>query len=447
LAYTLNDNSFRIGDPPMNALLDGPEANLQNALNDASNRFRSEFKIVSDIGPGTIDRLDFPSADEVTKWRDTMKPRLPVIIPIVVTGHLPTGARTISFRFPEVVGMIVVTSEIPYVEPISEPVEAGEFSTPVSIAEGPVPGNSAANRAGGASSTPFMSAASAAVLAPPLKSAGSAKSPRMAPSAPPLSPTVSAPPSGAAEKAASGIPLGPYDVPTIGGAPKATNAANSPVVAGQNRAAEANVPASSPQIAYETALTRQPSWETVMYRYLKMGFHHIVPDGIDHILFVSGLFLFSRKIKSLLVQVTAFTIAHSLTLALSLYGVFRLPPSVVEPMIALSIAFVAIENIFSSELKWWRPLVVFGFGLVHGLGFASALLDLGLQRKDFLRALVGFNCGVECGQLFVVLILLILFGMWRNAANYRKYVVIPGSALIAVIAVFWVVQRLILYYG
>jgi hypothetical protein len=162
---------------------------------------------------------------------------------------------------------------------------------------------------------------------------------------------------------------------------------------------------------------------------------------------VSGLFLFSRKIKSLLVQVTAFTIAHSLTLALSLYGVFRLPPSVVEPMIALSIAFVAIENIFSSELKWWRPLVVFGFGLVHGLGFASALLDLGLQRKDFLRALVGFNCGVECGQLFVVLILLILFGMWRNAANYRKYVVIPGSALIAVIAVFWVVQRLILYYG
>ena len=195
------------------------------------------------------------------------------------------------------------------------------------------------------------------------------------------------------------------------------------------------VTASSPPTPGPGTLTR-------LGRYVHMGFRHILPDGLDHILFVLGLFLFSTRLRPLLVQVTAFTVAHSITLGLSLYGVVRLPPAVVEPLIALSIVFVAVENIRTTELRASRTLVVFGFGLMHGLGFATALIDLGLPRRDFLTALVGFNCGVELGQLTVVAIAAGTIGWLRRWRYYRPAVVWPLSAGIAAVATCWTIQRL-----
>lgn len=178
-------------------------------------------------------------------------------------------------------------------------------------------------------------------------------------------------------------------------------------------------------------------------RYIIVGFHHIIPKGVDHILFVLGLFLFSTRLGPLLWQISAFTVAHSITLGLALYGVVRLPSSVTEPLIAASIVFVAVENIFFKDLKPWRYAVVFCFGLIHGLGFASAFANAGLPRQNFLIGLVGFNLGVECGQLFVVAGAFLAVGWFHHQSWYRKGITIPASSLIALIALFWTFQRIL----
>jgi hydrogenase/urease accessory protein HupE len=180
-------------------------------------------------------------------------------------------------------------------------------------------------------------------------------------------------------------------------------------------------------------------------RYLTLGFTHIVPHGLDHMLFVLGLYLLSGRARSVLWQVSAFTVAHSITLGLSMYGLVTVPPRVVEPLIALSIAYVAIENVFLSELKTWRVALVFTFGLLHGMGFAGALKDLGLPRSEFVTALLTFNVGVEAGQLAVIGTAFVLVG-WHcaNQAWYRSRIVVPASMLIACTAVYWTFERLAL---
>ncbi len=115
--------------------------------------------------------------------------------------------------------------------------------------------------------------------------------------------------------------------------------------------------------------------------YLKLGYLHILPLGFDHILFVLSLFLLSPRLKPVLWQATAFTVAHSVTLGLAMYHIITPPARIVEPLIAISIVYVALENIFSPKLKPSRVAVVFLFGLVHGLGFAGALGRLGLPQK------------------------------------------------------------------
>ena len=180
----------------------------------------------------------------------------------------------------------------------------------------------------------------------------------------------------------------------------------------------------------------------VLLDYVVLGFTHIVPKGLDHILFVLGLFLLSARMGPLLIQVTAFTVAHTLTLALSVYGVVSLSPAIVEPLIAASIAYVAIENVLTPTLKPWRALVVFGFGLLHGLGFAGVLQEVGLPRGQFVPALVSFNVGVELGQLAVILAAFLAVGVWgRNKSWYRPRFVIPASTAIAAVGLFWTVQR------
>ena len=186
-----------------------------------------------------------------------------------------------------------------------------------------------------------------------------------------------------------------------------------------------------------------PGRISTAWRYLRLGFTHIVPNGLDHMLFVLGIYLLSRRARSVLLQVSAFTVAHSITLGLSMYGLVSVPPRIVEPMIALSIAYVAIENIFLSELKTWRVALVFGFGLLHGMGFAGALKELGLPRSEFMTALLTFNVGVEAGQLAVIATAFLLVG-WHCSQRdwYRTRIVVPASMLIACTAVYWTIERL-----
>ena len=176
--------------------------------------------------------------------------------------------------------------------------------------------------------------------------------------------------------------------------------------------------------------------------FLRQGFVHVAPLGVDHILFVIGLFLLSRKWKPLLYQVSVFTIAHTLTLALATLGLVSLPSDVVEPIIAASIAFVALENIFVAKYRPYRLAVVFVFGLIHGLGFAGALSEFNLDPGSLFAGLLGFNLGVEFGQLAVIGLALILTLGIKDPATYRKIIVIPGSVLIAIIGAYWTIERI-----
>jgi hypothetical protein len=151
-------------------------------------------------------------------------------------------------------------------------------------------------------------------------------------------------------------------------------------------------------------------WQTFV-NYIPVGFDHIVPKGLDHILFVLGLFFLSTRMRPLLTQVTLFTLAHTITLAAAALGYVSIPGSIVEPLIAASIAYVAIENIFMRNLSPWRPVVIFGFGLLHGLGFASVLSEFGLPAGSFAPALIGFNVGVEVGQLAVIAVMFL--AVWQ----------------------------------
>jgi len=183
----------------------------------------------------------------------------------------------------------------------------------------------------------------------------------------------------------------------------------------------------------------------VIWNYLVVGFTHIVPKGLDHILFVVGLFLLSTRLRPLLIQVTSFTVAHTVTLALGVTGVVTLSPSVVEPLIAASIVYVAVENISSSKLHAWRPLIVFGFGLLHGLGFAGVLTEIGISESYFVTALVSFNVGVELGQIAVILGCFVLVGLWfRGKSWYRAAITIPASAVVALIGAYWFMERTVL---
>jgi hydrogenase/urease accessory protein HupE len=186
-----------------------------------------------------------------------------------------------------------------------------------------------------------------------------------------------------------------------------------------------------------------PTRAEIGAQYFLLGFTHILPNGFDHVLFVVGIFLLTAKWRSIVAQVSTFTIAHSITLGLTMYGIVSLPAKVVEPMIALSIAYVAIENLVVSELKPWRLALVFSFGLLHGMGFAGVLRDLGLPRPAFLTALVTFNVGVEAGQLTVIGIAFALCAYWqhRDRLAYRRFIVVPASCAIALVGLFWTVQR------
>ena len=192
----------------------------------------------------------------------------------------------------------------------------------------------------------------------------------------------------------------------------------------------------------------EESGTAVFWRFVIEGFEHIIPKGLDHILFVFGLFLFSLSWRPLLSQITAFTLAHTVTLGLTTLSIVKIPAAqiwLVEALIAVSITYVAIENIWRPKLGWWRVVVVFGFGLLHGIGFASVLGDLGLAQGQFVLSLIAFNIGVEGGQLAVIAIGFITLALpFGKSHSYRSYVVIPGSIAIALVGGWWAFERIFL---
>lgn len=181
----------------------------------------------------------------------------------------------------------------------------------------------------------------------------------------------------------------------------------------------------------------------VFWKYLIQGFEHILPLGLDHILFILCLFFLNTSLKKTLIQASMFTLAHSITLALAMYQIINPVGAIVEPLIAASIVILACENVFSNKVKPWRMLMIFLFGLIHGMGFAGALSELGMPEYAYATALVSFNIGVEVGQIAIILSMYILLAKpFGQKIAYRKFVVIPASLIIALIASYWTVERI-----
>ena len=198
----------------------------------------------------------------------------------------------------------------------------------------------------------------------------------------------------------------------------------------------------SKAFSLEEIFTEPPASE-VIAEYIVAGFEHIIPKGLDHILFIFGIFLLSVKLKPLIQQATMFTLAHSITLSLAMFNVVSLPASIVEPLIALSIAYIGFENIVAHKLKSSRLALVFGFGLLHGLGFANVLADFGMPESAYATALVGFNLGVEFGQLAILTAAYFGITYWfKSKEHFHRYITVPGSVVITLIGLYWTWDRL-----
>jgi hypothetical protein len=178
--------------------------------------------------------------------------------------------------------------------------------------------------------------------------------------------------------------------------------------------------------------------------FLQLGFTHVIPLGFDHILFIMTLFFLSSNIKTVLLQCSVFTIAHSLSLGLAASGFFVPNSNIIEPLIAISILFTAIENIVSNKINPWRIAMIFGFGLIHGFGFANALKDIGIPKNQFLSSLLSFNIGVELGQITIILAAYFLISKWfADKIWYKERIVYPISSIIGCVALYWTIERIV----
>ena len=193
-----------------------------------------------------------------------------------------------------------------------------------------------------------------------------------------------------------------------------------------------------------------PTTWSVFISYFWLGFEHIL-EGWDHLLFVFALFILVRDPWRLVGAVTAFTVAHSITLAMATLGVLHVPAAPVEAVIALSIVFLALEILkhkegqirLSEQYPW---IVCFCFGLLHGLGFAGALSEIGLPSQDIPAALLAFNLGVEAGQLTFIAGLLVGVFLWRQVARFNPSRLSEATRpitgyVIGSVSVYWLVER------
>ena len=179
--------------------------------------------------------------------------------------------------------------------------------------------------------------------------------------------------------------------------------------------------------------------------YIQLGFTHVIPQGFDHILFILCLFFYNSKPKTVLFQCTVFTIAHSLALGLSASGVLIYNDNLIELLIALTILYTAIENIFFVKKSAIRYLLIFIFGLIHGLGFATALKEIGIPKEQFFTSLLSFNIGVELGQITIIIAAYYLISKWfSNKIWCKQRIVYPISTVIACVALYWTIERILL---
>lgn len=205
-----------------------------------------------------------------------------------------------------------------------------------------------------------------------------------------------------------------------------------------------SVPASAKPSREDASRSASPAG--LAGHFIRLGFEHILPQGVDHMLFVAGIVLGNaRRYRRVLISLTLFTLAHTFTLALSNLLAVRMPAQLVEPLIALSICFLAVDNLrertSAARSEVGRQLLVFCFGLVHGLGFANALSELAFDREHLVLALFSFNVGVELGQLAVVVLLALVLYWIRDPRSLRRYATVPGSMAIAASGLFLVIER------
>ncbi len=185
------------------------------------------------------------------------------------------------------------------------------------------------------------------------------------------------------------------------------------------------------------------SLSEVISQYLSIGFTHVIPLGFDHILFILSIFFLNSDLKSVIIQCSVFTVAHSISLGLAAAGYIMPDSKIVEPLIALSIVFISVENIIHQNMNPWRVGIIFLFGLIHGMGFANALRETGLPPSYFLSSLLSFNVGVELGQITIILLAYFLIGKWFcNKVWYKERIAFPISSVIACIALYWTVERI-----
>jgi hydrogenase/urease accessory protein HupE len=187
--------------------------------------------------------------------------------------------------------------------------------------------------------------------------------------------------------------------------------------------------------------THQGRW-AVLKKFVPAGVHHIL-IGPDHLLFLTGLLLLGGSLKQLLLVVTAFTIAHSITLALAALRILIPPAHAIEPAIALSVVYVGVDNLLvGAGGRDTRAWVAFAFGLIHGFGFANVLRDMDLPSRALGWTLFGFNVGVEVGQLVVVAIVASTLASIRSRSEVAgRRLAVAGSIIVALAGAFWFVQR------
>ncbi len=371
LAFALNDQSQNIPDGPMFELLNGPDRILAAALREAATRFESLTILSADGKRVPVRVVSYPSAAEVLE-RKARKPDypLPIKLELHATAAVPVETKAVRLRFPEMLGIVVVTIDRPGEEPVALPLDPNELSPVFAVSLGGGSLEPRANNPGAGGETHDVGASDAGAR---------------------------------------------HDSDT-------TRAGPAPGAASRR--------------------TDRSGWADVFARFTRLGFEHILPGGPDHALFVLGLFLLSPTLRPVILQISAFTVAHTITLTLTSLNVIGLPSSIVEPAIAASIAFVGVENLCTTKVHAWRSGVAFLFGLVHGMCVATAFNEAGFPAGQLVPSLAAFTVGVEGGHLAILFAAFLALGWTAQKPWYRTRVAIPLSLGISGIALVWFVQRL-----
>lgn len=386
LAFALNDQSQNIPDGPMFELLNGPPDVLAASLRESATRFESLCVLNADGERVPLRVVAYPSVSDVyeVKVKKATYP-LPIKLELHATATIPMASTSMKIRFPEMLGIVVLTIDRPHEEPVALPLEPNEVSPDF---------------------------------------------------------TVSLRPRGSHSPTFQGLVDSSN---TIHGATGGQDAGESASATGDAPDSASSADSRSAGLPHKNAAPKSSDgtgWTSVFARFTLLGFEHIIPGGPDHALFVLGLFLLSPRPRPVIMQISAFTLAHTITLTLTSLNIIGLSPNIVEPTIAASVAFIGIENLCTTKVHAWRSGVAFLFGLVHGMGVASAFNEAGFPPGQLVSSLAAFTVGVECGHLAILAAAFLLLGWTSKKTWYRGRIAIPLSLVISLLALVWLAQRL-----